>query len=188
MISYRRLTEEELYRLADIDRSEVVRVGFEAQEGQLVQTSVEWNVSNFIRTGEGEHTVAEQIEFCKGHLDAGAIMIGAFSGDQLVGIGLLTPELRPRIAQLSYLQVSAPYRRQGIASALTHQLLTLAMELGADHVYVSATPSQSAVEFYLHLGFELVAEPLPELLALEPDDIHMRLTLRDTKPDEPISA
>jgi N-acetylglutamate synthase-like GNAT family acetyltransferase len=57
------------------------------------------------------------------------------------------------------------------------RLLALARELGAIRVYVSATPSQSAVEFYRGLGFELVSEPLPELYALEPEDIHMILEL-----------
>jgi hypothetical protein len=44
---------------------------------------------------------------------------------------------------------------------------------GARRVYVSATPSGSAVGFYRSQGFALTRDPVPELLALEPEDIHM---------------
>lgn len=44
---------------------------------------------------------------------------------------------------------------------------------GAEQIYVSATPSQSAVGIYMRFGFEPVEDPLPELYELEPDDIHM---------------
>jgi ribosomal protein S18 acetylase RimI-like enzyme len=84
------------------------------------------------------------------------------------------------MAQLAYLHVSAPYRRLGIASRITSRLLALARESGATRVYVSATPSQSAVEFYRGVGFEPVSEPLPDLYALEPKDIHMILELAPT--------
>jgi predicted N-acetyltransferase YhbS len=175
--SYRTMTEAELPRLEDIDRSEIVRVGFESRDGDLVQTSVRWDVPDFIRQGDGDHTLAQQIAFCRRHLAAGAIMVGAFDGETLVGIGLLTPEVRPRLAQLAYLHVSSPYRRAGVASAITRRLLELARGLGAESVYVSATPSQSAVEFYGSIGFVLAAQPLPELYAQEPEDIHMILRL-----------
>ena len=106
-------------------------------------------------------------------------MIGAFEDEALVGVGLLTPEVRPRLAQLAYLYVSAPHRREGIASSIARRLFDLAQGLGAESVYVSATPSQSAVELYRSLGFAPAAEPLPELYAEEPADIHMLLKLDD---------
>ena len=69
-------------------------------------------------------------------------LIGAFDGETLVGVGLLTPEIRPGLAQLAYLYVSAPHRREGVASSITRRLLELARKLGSRSVYVSATPSQ----------------------------------------------
>jgi N-acetylglutamate synthase-like GNAT family acetyltransferase len=81
------------------------------------------------------------------------------------------------MAQLAYLQVSAPYRRRGIATAITQRLLDLARAHGASNVYVSATPSQPTVAFYQKFGFSPAAEPLPELYELEPEDIHMTLQL-----------
>jgi ribosomal protein S18 acetylase RimI-like enzyme len=74
----------------------------------------------------------------------------------------------------------------GIASTLTRALLSLAREQGARKVYVSSTPSRSAVEFYRSFGFRIAREPIPELYALEPDDIHMVLDLAPVH--DPVSA
>ena len=38
---------------------------------------------------------------------------------------------------------------------------------------VSATPSVNTVQFYRGRGFAPTAEPLPELYALEPEDVHL---------------
>ncbi len=177
MISYRQMSAGELSKIADIDRAEVVHGAFEHLEGQLVLTRVTWDIPGFFKEGEGEHTVAEQIAFCRRHLAAKGILVGAFAGEELVGIGLVTPEIRPGMAQLAYLQVSAPYRRRGIATVITQRLLGLARAQGATNVYVSATPSQPTVAFYQKFGFSPAAEPLPELYELEPEDIHMTLDL-----------
>ncbi len=176
-LSYRKMTEAELPKLADIDRSETVRVGFEFHDGDLLEMSVLWDIPNFFGQGDGDHTLARQLDFCRRHLAAGAIMVGAFDDQTLAGIGLLTPEVRPGLAQLVYLHVSSPHRREGIASSIAQRLLELARGLGAERVYVSATPSQSAVEFYRSVGFVPTAQPLPELYAEEPEDIHMVLQL-----------
>jgi hypothetical protein len=40
-------------------------------------------------------------------------------------------------------------------------------------MYVSATPTGSAVGFYLSRGCHLADPPHPALLASEPDDIHL---------------
>jgi hypothetical protein len=47
-----------------------------------------------------------------------------------------------------------------------------AKKRGAKRMYISATPSQHTVAFYLRLRCEVTPEPDPELLALEPEDIH----------------
>ena len=175
MITYMELEASDLSRIAEIDRSEVIRIGYEIREGELEEIDVVWDTPNFMKEGEGEHTVASQIEFCRSHMANNAIAFGGFDGEAFVAIGILTPDIRPNMAQLAYLHVSREYRRKGIGAALTHQLLARAGALGAKRVYVSAVPSQSAIGFYRSFGFDLVAEPLPELFELEPDDIHMVL-------------
>ncbi len=177
MIEYRRMDESDLSKLSELDRSEVIRVGYEVLEGTLVRKDVMWDSPNFIPEGEGEHTVASEIEFCRGHMARDGIAIGGFDRETLVAIGILTPEIRPAIAQLAYLHVSRAYRRMGIGTAITRRLFEHAVSLGSRQVYVSAVPSESAVSFYKSFGFDLAIDPLAELYDLEPEDIHMFLEL-----------
>ena len=93
------------------------------------------------------------------------------------GIGVVVPHLRPRIAQLAFLHVSAPLRATGIGSRLSEQLEQIARAAGDSDMVVSATPSENTVRFYLGRGFQPMAEPLAELFELEPEDVHMRKVL-----------
>jgi len=95
----------------------------------------------------------------------------------LVGIGLVTPHVRPGVAQLAYLHVSDGYRASGIGGRLSDDLERIGGEAGDTSMVVSATPSVNTVRFYLGRGFEPMAEPLPELYELEPEDIHMQKRL-----------
>jgi GNAT superfamily N-acetyltransferase len=177
VITYKELAESDLAGIAEIDRSEIIRIGYEVREGALAQMDVMWDTPNFMAEGEGEHTVTHEIEFCKSHMARNAIAIGGFDRETLIAIGILTPDIRPAMAQFAYLHVSRQYRRKGIGAAITRQLLERASALGSERVYVSAVPSESAVGFYKSFGFDLISEPLPEMYELEPDDIHMVLEL-----------
>ena len=48
---------------------------------------------------------------------------------------------------------------------------------GDSEKVVSAAPSENTVRFYLGRGYQLMAEPLPELLQLEPEDVHLKNTV-----------
>ena len=85
--------------------------------------------------------------------------------------------LRPGIAQLAFLNVSAPWRATGIGSRLSEQLEQIARTAGDSDMVVSATPSENTVRFYLGRGFQPMADPLAELFELEPEDVHMRKML-----------
>ena len=111
------------------------------------------------------------------YVDTGGIALGAFTSGRLVGIGVVVPHLRPRIAQLAFLHVSAPFRATGIGSRLSDQLEQVASAAGDSDMVVSATPSENTVRFYLGRGFQPMAEPLAELFELEPEDVHMRKVL-----------
>jgi hypothetical protein len=52
-----------------------------------------------------------------------------------------------------------------------------ARERGARLLYISATPSDSAIGFYTSCGARPAARVDPELFALEPEDIHLALPL-----------
>jgi GNAT superfamily N-acetyltransferase len=167
------LYAHDLDLFSDLDRSEVVQTGYKMQDGRLLSYPVDWEVPTFFLEGAGEHSVAEQIAFCQKHIDKEGRMIGAFDEEKLVGVGLLTPEVRPGVAQLAYLHISSGYRRSGIAARIVHSLIDWACSEGAKKIYVSATPTESAVGFYQSEGFFPVIEPLPQLFELEPEDIHM---------------
>jgi hypothetical protein len=48
-----------------------------------------------------------------------------------------------------------------------------AQQAGVQMMYVSATSTASAADFYLNCWFEPAEEPNSELFELEPEDIHM---------------
>ena len=172
-LCYRHLSSAELHYIGDIDRSEQVRFGYLIDDGHLTEIEVNRDVPGWHPEGDDDHTISAKIAFCRDQMDLGAAAIGAFSGSQLVGLGVLLPRFRGLMENLAVLYVSRDYRRKGIAVTLIEGLFAIAKERGAATVYVSATPSESAVGFYRRQGFELAEEIDPELYALEPEDIHM---------------
>lgn len=177
-INFRWMKKDELIKLADMHREERIRVGYEIKDGVLISIDVDWNVPDWFVEGEGEHSINGMINFCSKHVDSGGRIIGAFNESCLVGVGVVTPEVRPGMAQLAFLHVSQKYRRRGIAVRLTEEMTNVARDTGAERMYVSATPSESAVGFYLSQGFVPTKAPLKELYELEPEDIHMVKDLR----------
>jgi Acetyltransferase (GNAT) family len=74
--------------------------------------------------------------------------------------------------QLKFLHVSHGYRGKILASRLFRMACVRALEKGAQEIHISATPSRNTIDFYLRLGCKLLDKPDPELLRLEPEDIH----------------
>ncbi len=93
--------------------------------------------------------------------------------EKLVGLAVYRPNLTKTTAQLLALFVSKDYRRKGIASELLEFVGHQTKDEGFQCLYVSATPSESAVGFYLAHGFKPTKDIHPELYELEPEDIHM---------------
>ena len=109
----------------------------------------------------------------RGFIPGVGVAVGAFDDDALIGVATLRRGIRPGIDQLEALFVDRGHRRRGVAASLCARIEALARAGGGTWLYVSATPSESAVGFYLGRGFAPTADPIPELLALEPDDVHM---------------
>lgn len=172
-VQYRWLGKSDLVRLAEIDRAEQILLAYSQEGDELTPKTVNWQVPTWTAQGDGDHSLNQIVAFCSDHLERGGLMRGAFVDDILVGVGILQPDIRPYLDQLAFLQVSRDYRRQGIASELVDDLCRTALDKGSKRLYVSATPSESAVKFYAHHGFKPVKVRVPELQALEPEDIHM---------------
>jgi ribosomal protein S18 acetylase RimI-like enzyme len=174
MIEMRQMESSDIGRIAEIDRSEHITLGYFYRDGKLEAEEVDWHVPRWCADHRSEHSVQANIEAWKPYLKQhGGTMFGAFDGDLLVGFAIFRPKLTEDVAQLAVLHVSREYRRRGIAAALAEKVHRLAVESGAKMLYVSATPSESAVGFYTSQGFRLAKEVHPELYALEPEDIHM---------------
>jgi len=176
-IAYRRLDAADLDRIGEIDRTERIETLYVQHGARLEQRAGDWNSPPWSREGEGAHSVAHQRAECERYLAAGALGLCALAGERLIGIGLVTPHVRPRVAQLAFLHVSHGHRRRGIGGHLALELERLAREQGDAMMVVSATPSENTVRFYLGRGFEPMTEPLPELYKLEPEDVHMHKKL-----------
>jgi ribosomal protein S18 acetylase RimI-like enzyme len=175
-IEYRQMNLWDIGRIAEIDRSEQVTRGYCYRSGKLEVEAVDWRVPRWFADG-AEHSVQANVESLTPILKQGGTLFGAFDGGLLVGVMVYRPHLTQDMAQLAFLHVSNGYRRQGIATRLTGECIRRARADGAEQLYVSATPSESAVGFYQSQGFELVDKPHPELYALEPEDIHMFMKL-----------
>ena len=176
-VEFRRLLRSELSRVGEIDRTERIDVLYEQHGTDLVVRSGDWSAPAWYPDGHGEHSVASQVHTLEHYVDVGAISLGAFADGRLVGIAVVVLHLRSEIAQLAFLHVSAPSRATGIGSRLCDHVEQIARTAGDAEMVVSATPSENTVRFYLGRGFHPMAEPLAELLALEPEDVHMRKRL-----------
>jgi GNAT superfamily N-acetyltransferase len=176
-IAYRQLVVADLARISEIDRTERIAIVYVQHGSRLEERVGDWSAPAWFSEGEGEHSVAHQRAECERHLAAGGIALGAFADGRLVGIGIVTPHIRPGIAQFAFLYVSREHRASGIGGHLSEELERLAREQGDTKMVVSATPSLNTVRFYLRRGFEPTSEPLPELYELEPEDVHMEKRL-----------
>ena len=172
-VEIRDLARDELTRVGEIDRTEHIGVLFEQRGTELVASHGTWSASAWDPEGDGEHSVDAQRRALAHYADEGGIARGAFSGGRLVGIAMVVPHIRPSIAHLAYLHVSRDFRSAGIGRRLSDDLELIARGAGDTEIVVSATPSENTVRFYLGRGYRPMAQPLQELLELEPDDVHL---------------
>ena len=176
-LRYVTLAAHELARVGEIDRIEridAIYVQHGSQLGLVVgdRSSPPWDAE-----GDGEHSVATLREMLEEWMHRGATMRGSFAGKRLVGIGGVLPHLRPGVAQLVVLYVTNGFRGRGIGRRLSAELDEIARAAGDTSMAISAAPSLNTVRFYLGQGYAPMEEPLPELLELEPEDIHMEKPL-----------
>ena len=162
----------ELERIAEIDRSEHVTQYYVHQDGGLELKDVDWQV---VRWSADE--LEANMKAWRPLLDRGGVMLGAFEDADLIGFAIYRPHLTEYMGQFAVLYLNRDFRRRGLGSALTEEVIWLARADGARKLYVSATPSVATVEFYRSRGFEVTSEPNRELLELEPQDIHMTMEL-----------
>lgn len=175
MIAYRALTRDELDRVWEIDRNELIVAHYRTRGAGLERVE---------RTERVDGWPAAQIEKDAPRLaacfDAGGSLLGAWSGQALLGVVSVEPAwLGPKRdwLLLSYLYVDRSARGRGVGRELFVRAAEWAKARGARALYVSATPTVATVDFYRACGAAPLEEPDPALFALEPEDIHMLVTL-----------
>jgi GNAT superfamily N-acetyltransferase len=174
-----RLRSAEVDRVASIDRSEHVDLQYRVIDGELQQVPATiTEVPAWDPWGSGPHSVAAETEFCTSALARGGVLLGALHAERTAGLAIIVPRFEPPMAWLAFLHVSRPDRRKGAAQALWSAAVEIALEAGATSIYVSATPTESAVGFYLRQGCRLAEPAHPDLFALEPDDIHLTCAIQ----------
>ncbi len=175
-----RLWLDDIGLIARIDRSEHVDVEYAVLDGHLIERPASFehaDIPPWDPVGAGPNSVAEKVAFCAPLVAGGAALFGAFEGDRLLGLAVVDASFEPGLAWLAFLHVSREARRRGAASALWEAAVRDAVEAHAESMYVSATPTESAVGFYLSRGCRLADPVHPALYASEPDDIHLACSL-----------
>src|SRR5437667_5538820 len=157
----RRLSENDLRLAQGIDVSEDGQSVFRYINGELTTEPRKWHRPAW-DARRWERTITTWAQVLRWD-----VVIGAFDGATLIGMASLRYRLMEMVAQLVSLHVSRAYRRRGVATRLLQELMRLAREL-----YVSATPSASAIGFYTGHGFAPTAHVNQRLYDLEPEDIH----------------
>jgi predicted N-acetyltransferase YhbS len=171
MITCRKLLRDEVVRVWEIDRSEVIDAVYYFENGALVLRPEHHDVHGW-PPDEAEKYTPILLECFDRH----GWFYGAFDETKLVGVVVVDSKRigrRKDQLQLKFLHVSHSYRNQGLGRKLFELGRQAASERGATRLYISATPSENTVNFYLRLGCMVVAKPDPELFALEPEDIHL---------------
>jgi GNAT superfamily N-acetyltransferase len=167
------LPHHEFARISEIDRAEQVTAMYQVVDGKLQVEAVHMDIPPWSRTGDGPHSVGGLIQNWQPVLEESGLLLGAFAGEKLAAFAMLRYRLTPTMAQLALFFVSRPFRRQGAGGQLLRAVEHFARAAGATELYVSATPSASAIGFYTRHGFHLTLQPDEELFRMEPEDIHM---------------
>ena len=173
----RPLRRAEIERIWTIDRGELIERVYELRDGALLLRDAPMEVPGW-PTGTAER----QTPALRGCFDRGGDFTAAFDGERLVGIGVLDRHpvtARPDLRQLLLLYVGRAHRHQGLGARLFRQARERARAWGAAGLYVSATPTENTIRFYLGMGCRVIPQPDPQLFAEEPEDIHLECVVGD---------
>ncbi len=171
MINQRPLARDEIELVWSIDRSEVIDSIYYLDHGDLKLRSEHYDMKGW-PPGEAEKYTPILIA-CYDH---GGWFYGLFDDDILFGVAVLANEFignNGDLLQLKFLHVSTEYRHQGWGQQLFELARVEAVRRGAGGMYISATPSEHTINFYIRLGCLVSAHPDSVLYAMEPEDIHL---------------
>lgn len=170
----RPLQRDEVAAVWSLDRREVIDNIYYLVDGRLELRPEHYNMRGW------PPNATESTPTLLDCYDRGGWCYGLFDGATLAGVAMLESKFigAPEdMLQLLFLHVGYGYRDRGLGRQLFQQAAAVARARGARRMYISATPSEHTIHFYLGLGCVLSPAPDPELLALEPEDIHLEYGL-----------
>ena len=154
------LGSDDLARIAEVDRTELVEaeyVALESDDGRglrLVQAEIDPPQHTGPWTEKG---VERRIELWKPKVEAGGLFLGAFLDLTLVGFAVLGPAHSDRSCELCALFVDFHHRRRGVGSHLMSRVERVARERRARSLWLGSNRTASAVEFYLQQGCKVIS-------------------------------
>jgi len=175
LVTYKTIDCADIADIRMIDRSEIIDEVYYYIDGKLELQQEHYTMKDF-PPGEREKIIERQRKI----LGSGGTAIGAYDGSILVGIVSVENRLRGKnadIVKMDILFVSDGYRKLGIAKELVGRAKSIGASFQAKKLYISATPSKNTVDFYMRLGCRLVEELDAELFEMEPEDIHLELSI-----------
>jgi predicted N-acetyltransferase YhbS len=170
-VKIRELERHEIRDIWSIDRAEVIEKVYYREGNELVLKPEHHDVAGW-PPGEPERNGPILLD-C---FDRGGTFYGALDGETLAGVAVLENRFmgsEKNQLQLKFLHVSRRHRRTGFGRRLFDKAVARAGELGARRLYISATPSENTVRFYLRRGCCVTDDVDAALFELEPNDIHM---------------
>lgn len=174
-MTIRELARDEIRDLWSIDRTEVIDNVYRRVGEELVLKPEHLDVKGWPpREPERDELILLDC------FDHGGTFYGAFEGDALIGASVLESRFIGRgkdQLQLKFLHVSQRNRQSGVGCALFDKAVARARELGARRLYISATPSENTMRFYLRRGCRVTNDVDAALFELEPEDIHLELDI-----------
>ena len=177
----RELARQEIKQIWSIDRREVIDNVYYLRGGKLLLQPEHYDMQGW-PPGEPEKYTPLLYD-C---FDRGGTFYGAFEDTQLVGVAVLESrfigEHKDQL-QLTFLHVSQEHRKMGLGRVLFERAAEKARAMNASRLYISATPSENTVNFYLRQGCVLARQIDPELFELEPEDIHLEYDLAQSSQD-----
>ena len=171
----RELERQEVRDVWSIDRAEVIDKIYYRDGNELVLKPEHYDMKGW-PPGEPEHYGPILLD-C---FDRGGTFYGAFDGEKLIGTAVLESRFIGQgkdQLQLKFLHVSRGHRQAGLGRTLFEKAVERARELGARRLYISSTPSENTVRFYLRRGCRVTEDVDPALFELEPEDIHLELEI-----------
>ncbi len=175
MINGRELGLHEIGQVWEIDRREVIDNIYYLENGMLVLKPEHYDMQGW-PPGEAElytPLLIDCFERC-------GWFYGLFDEGRLIAVTILDNKFIGKnkdLLQIKFLHVSHSYRGQGLGHQLWELSKQKAREKGAKGLYISATPSENTINFYLRLGCVVTEFPDRVLFELEPEDIHLECAL-----------